>query len=464
MLKEKLLKTINNTGMLREGDGVVVAFSGGGDSAALLHLLAALAPELKIKLFACHLNHKLRGAEADGDARFCRDFAGRLGVPLYMKDFDLPAAAEKRGLNIEEAGRIARTAFYRRAMRHFGANKAATAHHMNDQAETFLINLLRGSGGTGLSGIAPVIDGWLIRPLIECPKKDIEAYLLENGIEYRTDSTNSDRSFTRNRIRLSLIPLLEKEYNPQAVSAICQAAEIIRAGDELSAELGDAFYKNIAVPSWDSISLDRALFTVLPVHLKRILIRKAFSQIAGSGRRLTFAQTEDIILADRSGASGARFSLPFNLEAAVGDDKIAIHLPEKEGKKEGFEYSITIPAEIEIKKTGGRWRAELRDYSEPLFKEISADNSAGIFDAEKLADTITVRSRREGDRMQPLGMSGTKKLQDIFTDKKIPRRLRASMPVFESGGDIFWIPGVASGEKFKVSNETKKVAVFIPLR
>lgn len=450
--------------MLREGDGVVVAFSGGGDSTALLHALASLRGELKIKLYACHLNHKLRGEAADGDARFCREFAERLGVPIYMKEMNIAAVAAKRGWNIEEAGRNARTVFYRRAMKRFGAARTVTAHHLNDQAETFLINLLRGSGGAGLSGIAPVRDGWLIRPLIRCPKSVIEEYLKENDLHYRTDETNADTAITRNRVRHGLIPLLETEYNPRAVSAIAQAAEIIRAGDELSAELADAFFKKICRAEESSILFERPLFTVLPVHLKRLLIRLAFAEAAGSRRRLTFEQVEDVLAADAAGSRDARLSLPFGFEASIEDEKITIQPAAKDKNSAGFRYVFDIPGVIEIPETGGAWRAEIEDYSAELVEEAVLNPLIGVFDARTLEGSVTVRSRREGDRMQPLGMRGTKKLQDIFTDKKIPRRRRDEMPVFESGGVIFWIPGAAAGEKFKVSADTKKVAVFRPVR
>jgi len=464
MLKKILIDTIKNTGMLREGDGVAVAFSGGGDSTALLHVLASMRSELKIKLFACHLNHKLRGTEADGDAQFCRGFAERLGVPIYMKEMDIAGIATKRGWNIEEAGRIARTAFYHRAMRHFGADKTVTAHHMNDQAETFLINLLRGSGETGLGGIAPIRDGWLIRPLIKCPKSEIEKYLKENDISFRTDETNTDTTIIRNRIRLTLIPLLEKDYNPRIVNGLSQTADIIRGADELSAELADAFFRKIVNHAKDSVSIEKQLFAVLPIHLKRILIRNSFAQAAGSRRRLTFEQVEDILNDVRAGAKDSRISLPFGFEAEIREDKISILPSKKDDTEKGFELSFEIPGEIEIPDIGRSWRVEIKDYTSSLLEESILNPLIGIFDAEKISSPVTVRNRRDGDRMQPLGMQGTKKLQDIFTDKKIPRRRREEFPVFTSSAEIFWIPGIASGERFKVSEKTKKVVVFTPIR
>jgi tRNA(Ile)-lysidine synthase len=464
MLKEILLKTITNTGMLREGDGVVVAFSGGGDSTALLHALASMRSEFKIKLFACHLNHKIRGAEADEDARFCREFADKLGIPIYIKEMDIAGIAAKRGWNIEEAGRNARTAFYRRAMRHFGADKTATAHHMHDQAETFLINLLRGSGETGLGGIAPIKDGWLIRPLIKCPKSEIERYLKENDIPFRTDETNVDTTIIRNRIRLMLIPLLEKDYNPRIVNGLSQTSDIFRGADDLSAELADAFFRNIARRAADSVSFERHLFTLLPIHLKRILIRKAFAQAAGSRRRLSFEQVEDILNAVRASAKDLRISLPFGFEAKIGESKIRILPAKKNDTAKRFEYAFEIPGEMEIPEIGRSWLIEIKNYTSSLLEEAILNPLIGIFDAEKISSPVTVRNRRDGDRMQPLGMQGTKKLQDIFTDKKIPKRRREELPVFTSGGEIFWIPGVASGERFKVSDKTKKVAVFAPIR
>jgi len=320
------------------------------------------------------------------------------------------------------------------------------------------------SGGTGLSGIAPIRDGWLIRPLIKCPKSEIEKYLKENDIPFRTDETNADTTIIRNRIRLTLIPLLEKDYNPRIVNGLSQTSDIIRGADELSAELADAFFIKIVSHAVDSVSIEKQLFTVLPVHLKRILLRKAFASTAGSGRRLTFEQVEDVLNAVRASAKDSRISLPFGFEAEIQEDKIRILPSKKDDTEKGFDFSFEIPGDVEIPDTGLLWRAEIKDYSSSLLEEAILNPLTGIFDADRLSSPVTVRNRHDGDRMQPLGMQGTKKLQDIFTDKKIPKRRREELPVFTSGNEIFWIPGVASGERFKVSEKTKKVAVFTPIR
>jgi tRNA(Ile)-lysidine synthase len=403
----------------------------------------------------------LRGNAAYEDARFCRAQAQFLGLEYYEKEMNVREIAAKRSWNIEEAGRFCRYAFFKRACEVLKGGKVATAHHMHDQAETVLINFLRGSGESGLAGIAPVYNDYIIRPMIQCSRREIDDYINEKKINYRVDATNLDNSYTRNRIRNELIPLLERDYNPKVVDSLVRTAELQLDAFEFADELADAFYKKIAVEEKNQIRIKRLEFNALPIHLKRLIFRRAFSRIRGFTHGLSFKQVQEILDISDSTRAGKLFLLPGVIRVEIDyEDIIITESPRYEPIR--FDHIFSIPGEVSIPEIGKSWnvRRIKRAEFEKRFKRD--DPVPGVFNAARFGSEIRIRSREPGDRIRPLGLGGTKKVKDIFIDRKIPRRRRDMIPIMLNGDEIFWIPGFAVSDDYRISGKEEEIMIFIP--
>lgn len=445
--------------MIEPGEKIVIAFSGGSDSAALLHAVNSQREELRIQLSACHMNHKIRGDEAESDARFCEEVCEKLSIPLYSKAMDVPSIAEARGLNLEDAGRRARFTFYRRALRHFGADKIAAAHHMNDQAETVLMNFLRGSGERGLSGIAPVYDGWLIRPMIGIGKDEILKYLDDGNIQFVEDSSNRDTRYRRNELRLETLKELAQKYNPNLIPSLARTAELQRAAEEFSREETEIYFLRLADIGEGRVSIKLAKFNSLYIHIRRLLVRRAFEEVAGTAKRLSFDHVEQLIESAAENSSSFLIDAPFGVQFRIDEEKVIISR-RKRIEAPRFRHRFQVPGEIRVDEIDRSWRCSLITADRFHGMYNIKDRLLGAFPAELLTGEITVRSREPGDRLQPIGMKGTKKLKDILIDKKIRRSIRDTLPVFERAGEIFWVPGVVVSEKYKVLDETDEILIF----
>jgi len=298
ILKEKIKKTIARYNMLSKGDTVLVGVSGGPDSMALLYLLMDIKDEYGITLKIAHLNHGFR-EEAAEEAEFVRERAASLGLEAVLKFIDVPSIKERDGLSSQEAAREARYSFFKEAAGEAGANKVALAHTSDDQAETVLIRLLRGSGPLGLSGIPPVRalnsqQAVIIRPLIDCSRKEIEGYLSEKGIPFVTDSSNLKMDYMRNRVRMELIPFLEG-YNPNIREVLVRTAEIIHKDNQFLETEGERAYKSISRQSGQDIAVDFKTLKGLPQAMSSRVIRNAIEGVKGDLKRISFQHIAEIL-------------------------------------------------------------------------------------------------------------------------------------------------------------------------
>ncbi len=444
--------------MINHGDTVLVALSGGADSVCLLLLLDALKEELGISLTALHVNHRIRGEEAWEDARFCGELCEEMKIPFYLYSINVPAIGESRGWNLEEAARKVRLALYKRAMKKSGAERCATAHHMNDQAETVLMNLIRGSGETGLAGIAPVVDGWLIRPMLDITREEIEDYLRAKNRDFREDSTNRDTNLLRNRVRLELIKTLREEYNPNILEALARTAGIQRESHDYTSDKTGEVNNKIKKRTGNAILLYTKELKKCHPHIRANILRMAYSELTGTGKRLTYDHIETIRCAPERAEGELSFSFPLNVEVLVNSEVIEFTLGKAELTR--FERSASIPGLIDVPEIGRKWRVSKSSYAKFSMSNNLKDSLTGCFPADKFGEEVIIRSRKPGDRLRPLGMSGTKKLKDILIDKKIRRSLRSSLPVFVNNGEIFWVPGVVVSEAYRVKPDTDEIVVF----
>ena len=449
---------LRRAGMSGTGAAIVVACSGGPDSTALLRSLHRLQSSHNSSLHVAHLNHDFRGAEADHDAAFVQLLADRLGLPCSIDKEDPIAYQRSRGISsFEQAAREMRYSFLYSVAAAVGASAVALGHTSDDQAETVLLHILRGAGMQGLRGMAEVshwpwpADGrgpLLFRPLLDASKADTAAYCRELGQTYREDSGNYLWRFTRNRVRLDLMPRLARDYNPRVRDALLRLARI--AGDDsdfLDSEL-DSRWDDIATVGEAGVLLDAGELAALHLALQRRAMRRAYSLVAGDSRTLGESHLDAMLglVQDRRG--GRSLDLPRDISARFEANILRIFCRDEGRPVPNLrgDYSIRVPQEygqtVEFEAEG--WRLSMRmaislssrDSDAPAGQRFTASLKGDVLGRE-----VTLRTRRPGDRFQPSGMTGTKKLQDFFTDAKIPRDQRDSVPLLVCERGIAWVVG-----------------------
>ncbi len=452
MISQVFRRTIARFGLLADGDRVLVAFSGGQDSSALLHLLLGLRDEMRIAVGLAHFNHKLR-ASSDADADFARATAARAGLPVYVGARDVRRHARIHKLNLEEAARDLRYEFLRSAARKFKATRIATGHTLTDQAETMLMRLLRGAGPRGLAGISPRPEGMLIRPLLGIRREEIADYVRANGIVLRADETNLDRRLFRNRIRIDLLPALES-LEPAALRHLGRLAELLRDDEALLESVTDTAWRELAGRRNNVLALDAAALAGLPPALARRIVRRYLSALRGDLRGVTFDDVERIL----SLANGKERTVRGALVLRRDGDLLFPFDPNArtrrapdlawDGKK-----PIVLPGDWGSFEAG--FRKNAGDGLRPR-----DDRKEAALDASGIRFPLMIRGRLPGDRYRPLGAPGSKKLKEILRAKKIPVDHRDGLPVFLSGGEILWIPGLPVSEDHKVKASTRKILVI----
>ena len=456
-----LQKALERTG-LHHGATLVVACSGGPDSTALLHALIALQPTTGLNLHVAHLNHDFRGQEAEDDAAFVAQMACRLNLPSTVEEADPIAYQRERGISsFEEAAREVRYRFLTQLANRIGAYAIALGHTADDQAETILMHIIRGTGISGLRGMQE-LSPWrdapnqeialLFRPLLQATRSETRAYCLELKKPFREDSTNSSLRFTRNRIRHKLLPIL-RDYNPQIRDALVRIGRASTESQRFLSEELDRLWPNLFYREDRTVSLDAPAFNKLHPALRAMALRRAYAEVRGSLRRLSEAHVKSMLCLSLS-ADGKIIHLPAGLAMWIERDKLIIgprELQEKAAPNPDFEYPLNVPGTTFI--PGWRITAEFAPADIDL---KTLDSTDALFDADKLGANPVVRNRRPGDYVQPLGMAGRKKLKDLFIDLKIPRNLRPSTPLLVSDSGVLWVFPHRVSELAKVDQTTRR--------
>lgn len=414
---------------------LLLALSGGADSVALLVLLCAQRANLNLTLTAAHLNHAIRAQAADADAAFCVDFCERLNVPLILERRDVPALAKNNNQGLETAAREARYAFLRAAQRQCGADLIALAHHRDDQAETILMHLFRGTGPEGVSGMARLKDG-LYRPLLAVSKAQLKQYLRKNGFNWREDATNAIDDNPRNALRLNVLPEIEKSY-PSAAAAVARYACLAREESDLIARLTNRFLnEHLESGAW-------GVRLKLNGHEERAVLRRAIRRICASD--LTMEKTDEILALANIRRGSANISK--KLRAEKTPDALYF-LPL--GREKPAPVDLNIPGETVLNGVC-RIAAEIGNF--PI---DANDPFTEVFDANTL-EGATVRTRLEGDRIHPLGAPGEKLLSDYLTDKKIDRPLREWLPLIAVDRQVLWVCGVGMSQRARLKSDTLRM-------
>jgi tRNA(Ile)-lysidine synthase len=490
-LEQRVLGYVGEMRLLRPGDRVGVAVSGGADSVALLHLLANTCDKLGIQLLVVHFDHRLRGAESDGDAEFVADLARSLGMQIVLDREDVAAAAKRNKWNLEDAARRLRYAFFDRVVRQQQATRIAVAHTADDQAETVLAHLIRGTGPTGLAGIHPSA-GAVVRPLLAIRRQDLRAYLSRHQQVWREDSTNLDLQRVRARVRARLMPLLEREFSPGVVGRLSELARL--AGEEQvfwSALIDDRFQSlfrrgehgwliraddliapmklpaPIAAPGQRRDASQSSVVKPVAEHL----IRRVYQELHGTRQGLAARHVEQVIKLASSPGSGRRTDLPGGVvvENNFGELNFALREPRdtpagpvgRGAACHGYTYSFELPARgcatVSVPELQRRFRLKVIDWT---FAERETRQGCSALDADRLRMPLILRNWRPGDAYRPRGRRQTHKLKSLFAAGRIPVSNRAGWPILESDGQVVWALGMPPAREF-CAGEGTSIGVLI---
>ncbi len=469
---KQLRSNIADRQLLPHGERILVAVSGGVDSMVLLHALSSLSVEMGWDLTVGHLNHLLRGRSSDGDAEFVESFAQRRGIRFCGSAAEVRTLAHQNGLSLEMAGRQARHAFFKRAARDNQCTSVALAHHADDQVELFFLRLLRGSGD-GLGGMQWNVEFpshpslRLVRPLLNLSKAVLQDFAVQTNIAFRKDASNADLDFQRNRIRHKLLPLLRREYQAGLDSVLLRTMEILSA---------EAHCVGDIARQW--LNTRRPEFSSLSVAVQR---RALQGQLIVAGVVPDFAQVESLRsvphrpvnlsgvqranLRQKREGTGAQVPLTIAAASVARDEHGLIFFPEPASKNPGVS-SLELPVELNLRgkmSLGGgslKWRIE-NPRNTGAGPRLKGRGLSEYFDADELGERIFLRHWRPGDRFCPIGLNQTVKLQDLFTNAKIPRNLRHTLILgVTERGDIFWVEGLRISERFKVTPATQRYLVW----
>jgi tRNA(Ile)-lysidine synthase len=499
-LEQSVLQHIRNAGMLAPGDRVGVAVSGGADSVALLRIFERIQVELGILLSVVHFDHRLRDAESDRDAQFASALAGSLRLDFVLQREDVAAAAERHGWNIEDAARTLRYAFFQRVIDEGRATRIAVGHTADDQAETVVSHLIRGTGPAGLGGIYPVAGstaGTIVRPLLSFRRSALRRYLEVLGQTWCEDSSNADLQRMRARIRAQLLPVLERDFSPRIVDHLCELARLSREEEIFWSALVEERYRSLVQskvqPHDQALSVSvvdlldplgrshnapvtrernrDALCDTVSRPLTERLIRRLYERVRGDCRGLGADHVEQVIRLATKSTSGRRVELPgeivverrfndllFSRRAGTASGE-----PDREtiSQPNAYQYTVVLPsagsASVSVPELGSRFHLKLIDWAEAE-RETRRDNQT--FDADSLRAPLILRNWRPGDAYTPHGRRQPRKLKQMLLAARVPAQKRGGWPVLESAGFVIWARGMPVAEAVRACKKTR-VAVVI---
>jgi tRNA(Ile)-lysidine synthase len=451
-LLEKFTKFIEQHQLIQEQDHVLVAVSGGIDSVVLFHLLFELSDLLRLKLEIIHLNHGLRGDQADRDQQFVQQLANRYELPFLSRKVNIPRFIARKNLSEEEGARILRYRFFEWALKKTEANCLALGHHADDQVETIIDHFLRGSGVKGLSGM-PIRRDRFIRPLLFTTRQEIETYAKSHSLHYIIDSTNVMVKYRRNRIRHELIPYLKQHFNPAIDDVVFRSATIM---NEVEIYLNDqaqlALEKCLVNIKKNKIILDINSFLNYFIIIQKYMLFQILDRLQLSRSILTTQRLDRIQQLILERVSGKRFQLNTHWEIWIDHNQLVII---KEPCSD-FEIDVTINKIVPLLDGDLKFSARLitKDQFPDRFSE---DKTIEYVDYDKIEGNLKIRNFRNGDRFHPLKFKGEKKLSDFFTDQKIPLHQRKEIPLLVCDSGIVWIMGYQIDDRFKITSNTEQI-------
>lgn len=449
---EKVKKTIDKYDLLKQNDKVIIGLSGGPDSSALAVVLTEIADFYKIQLIIAHFNHGLRGAESDQDEQEAGKLALQLNWPFISRKMD--QISVPKGFSPEDYYRRQRFQFFDDVARVNNANKVALGHNLQDQAETVLLHLLRGTGLEGLKGITPLRDGKYIRPLLEISRQEIIRYLDGAGINYRHDSSNENKIHLRNKIRHELLPYFKNEFNPRITEALAQMAEIINEDNLfIQQHVNKALNSDFVKKQKNKILLNIEYIKTLPRSIQRRLIKELLESFNFQKNGITFLHIELVEKLVQQIESGKKISLPGGVEARREYENLILERTAIDSKPVEFLYRVEIPGSVNIIQRKIIVNLQLVNKNKIDF----SNKNKSYLDMDKIQFPLILRNRRAGDWFQPLGMNGRQKLKSFFINHKISQKKRNEIIVLADEQGITWIENMHLNDRVKIRPETKNV-------
>ena len=457
MLFNQIKRAIDCHHLVEKGDRLIVGVSGGVDSMVLLHLLNACREAFDLSLIVAHVNHGLRPVESEKEAELVQKEAARLGLPFEYGQFNVKEFQKRGGLSPQDAARRVRFHFFHNLLQKHHAQKIALGHHADDQVETVLLRLIRGSGLQGLKGMLPIRDGKVIRPLLGVWEEEIQSFAMEKKIPFLSDSSNLKKDYLRNRIRLALIPMMEREYQPNFKGILLRTSNILREEDDYLEKGAEAAYQKVVREERETLSFKFSEYQSLHQAIQWRVIRKILGRVYDRGVAVEEGEWSDVHKTyQRLHQSSPSFLLELPHGAWVekrydavllGKGKIKPFLP--------FDVELISPGRTFIREIGKEVVIEETDRDK--FNNYRGPLNTALMDYGSLQFPLKMRNFRPGDRFYPLGAKGTQKLKNFFIDHKIPKFERPKVPLLVSGEMIAWIVGYRIDERVKITEKTRKV-------
>ncbi len=443
--EQKVLKFINSNALIQPGDKVLVALSGGPDSVFLLSFLKKFRNKFKIEIGAFHLNHNLRGKQADEDQKFCKIFCYKNKIKFYSAKKNIKLFSRKEKISVEEAGRIIRYEELNNCATKNSFDKIATAHIIDDNTETVLLNLIKGTGLRGLTGI-PVQRENIIRPILSVSKKEILEYLNRNKINYRTDETNLTSDFERNYLRNEIVPNLANRLNPSLNNSVLRSSSVLKQYYDFLVDFINPQFEKIINDKRNEVRLNITFMNSIDKRLRGLFIQELLSK-----KFNLELSNENInsILGLLNKQTGRKINLENTIIVLRERDEILI-------KKKKADRIISLKLKPGDRKKINTNTISIRQKAKNIIK-LNNDSGTEFVDADKCKSVFELRNWKTADRFYPIGMKGTKKISDYLTDQKVSASERKNKLVLTNAGKIVWVVGYRIDDRFKITNKTKKV-------
>ena len=462
---KKVEKYIEQYHMIEKGDRIVLGVSGGADSISLFFVMLELSEKYNIEIVVVHVNHGIRGEEAKQDEEYVQKLCKERGIDFECVHVKVKELAKQQKLSEEEVGRKVRYEAFDQAAKKYNCNKIAVAHNQNDVSETVLLNLFRGSGLKGLVGIEP-IRGNVIRPLLCVERSEIEEYLLERNIEYHNDATNFETNYTRNKIRLKVLPYVEAEVNERASEHIAKSAGILSQASSFIDMEACKLYKNCVKEQDGVFEIELESFETGHLILQKEVVRKVLFAIAKKQKDIEMSHVDSVLELIEKGA-GKRVDLPYHMEAIHYYNKVVLRKKNLIKEEKMLEIEAVIPGSVRIPDTNMQLSFELITVGEDNRSElekmysVKKNDYTKWFDYDKIRNTVLARYRKTGDFFECNSSGNRKKLKDFFIDQKVPAEKRERILLLADGNHIIWVIGFRISEYYKVNSGTRRILKVI---